>query len=82
VCTCVCGADDARDARARVCAPPQLDTYEEQVAREGVHQELFTRLLERLDGLVLDGLSDEERALVRAQRKELVRRTQLVSGQC
>lgn len=60
----------------------QLDTFEAQMAsRQAVHQELFTRLLERLDGLTLDGLSDEERTLVRAQRKELVQRTQIVSAQ-
>ena len=40
-----------------------------------VHQEIFTRLLERLDGITADDLSDEERAFVRGQRKSLVQRT-------
>ena len=58
-----------------------LAGYESQLARrEPVHQELFTRLLERLDSLSLDGLTDEERAFARTQRKELVRRTQEVSA--
>ena len=60
----------------------QLDSYEEQIRRrEAVHQELFTRLLEGLDGLNLDGLSDDERAFVRGQRKQLVQRTQAISEQ-
>ena len=57
-----------------------LDGHEVQLqARQPVHQELFTRLLESLDGINLDGLSEEERALVRKQRKELVKRTEQVS---
>ena len=54
-----------------------LDGYDVSVAnRVSVHQELFTRLLESLDGIELTGLSEEERALVRKQRKDLVRRTE------
>lgn len=54
-----------------------LDGYDVQIAnRTFVHQELFTRLLETLDGVSLDGLSEEERALVRKHRKDLVRRTE------
>ena len=44
-----------------------------------VHQEHFTRLLEKLDTLVLEGLSDEARALVRPQRKALARRIEEIS---
>ena len=59
----------------------QLEALERRVASaEAVHQEHFTQLLERLDGLSLDGLSDEERTFVRGQRKDLVRRTQDVSA--
>jgi hypothetical protein len=54
-----------------------LDGYEVSIAnRQSVHQELFTRLLESLDGIELEGLSEEERSLVRKQRKDLVRRTE------
>lgn len=59
----------------------QLDDYVAQIGqRQFVHQELFTRLLERLDGLSLDGLSDEERSFVRGQRKSLVKRCEEVSS--
>ena len=44
-----------------------------------VHQEHFTRLLEKLDTLMLEGLSDEARALVRPQRKALARRIEEIS---
>ena len=67
-------------ATIEACAK-QLDEYEEQVRRaQPIHQELFTRLLERLDGLNLDGLSEDERAFVRGQRKGLVQRTEAVSA--
>ena len=46
-----------------------------------LHQELFTRLLERMDCLDLDCLSDGERAEVRPMRKALVRRCETLSTQ-
>ena len=48
--------------------------------KEPVHQELFTRLLEQLDGITTEDLSDEERAFIRTQRKELIRRTESSSA--
>ena len=36
----------------------------------------FTRALESLDGLSLDGLTEEERTVARSVRKEQVRRTE------
>ena len=60
----------------------QLDDYEAQASQgQGVHQELFTRLLERLAGLSLDELGEEERTFVRDQRKSLVTRCGEVSAQ-
>ena len=57
-----------------------LDAHDVQLLnREPVHQEYFTRLLESLDGITLDGLSEEERTLVRKQRKELVLRAEACS---
>ena len=58
-----------------------LAEYEGQVrTRAAPHQELFTRLLESLDGLNLDGLDEETRQFVRTQRKELVKKTQELAG--
>ena len=57
-----------------------LDGHDVQLHNgEPVHQEYFTRLLESLDGITLDGLSEEERTLVRKQRKELVLRAEACS---
>ena len=62
-------------------AATQLAGYEKQVSgSDYVHQEYFTRLFESLDNLPLEGLSDEERAFVRPQRKALVRRVEEVSA--
>ena len=52
----------------------QVDSY------EYVHQEYFTRLLETLDNLPLESLSDEERGVVRPRRKALVGRVEQVSA--
>ena len=48
--------------------------------REKVHQEHFTRVLEQLDALDLDGLGDDERAAVRRERKALVLRCERLSA--
>lgn len=57
-----------------------LDGHDVQLHNgEPVHQEYFTRLLESLDSITLDGLSEEERTLVRKQRKELVLRAEACS---
>ena len=57
-----------------------LDGHDVQIAnRDHVHQEYFTRHLEALDSIDLGGLNDEERALVRKQRKELVKRCEASS---
>lgn len=60
----------------------QLDELEGQVrARQPPHQELFTRVLEKLDGLDLDSLTDEQRGEVRPVRKGLVRRCEAISAE-
>ena len=61
----------------------ELDQMDDDVRRrkKATHQELFTRVLEKLDGLELDGLSDEQRAEVRPVRKQLVRRCEALSAQ-
>eukprot|EP00320_Phaeocystis_rex_P006915 CAMPEP_0119080450 /NCGR_PEP_ID=MMETSP1178-20130426/112023_1 /TAXON_ID=33656 /ORGANISM="unid sp, Strain CCMP2000" /LENGTH=234 /DNA_ID=CAMNT_0007063051 /DNA_START=26 /DNA_END=730 /DNA_ORIENTATION=+ len=60
----------------------ELDTMDSQVrTRAPLHQELFTRLLERMDCLELDSLSDSERAEVRPVRKALVQRCEALSAQ-
>ena len=57
-----------------------LDALEKRVRSEKVHQEHFTRVLEQLDALDLDGLGDDERAAVRRERKALVLRCERLSA--
>ena len=67
-------------AKLTACAET-LDGFEARMRqKEPVHQELFTRLLEQLDGITTEDLSDEERAFIRTQRKELIRRTESSSA--
>ena len=71
---------DAVIAALDKCAN-QLEEFSTKVGnRTFVHQELFTRLLEQLDGLSLDGLSDEEKTFVRGQRKMLVKDCEALSA--
>ena len=57
-----------------------LDALEKRVRSEKVHQEHFTRVLEQLDALDLDGLGDDDRAAVRRERKVLVLRCERLSA--
>ncbi len=59
-----------------------LADYEEKLrALQPVHQEYFTRVLEKLDCLSLDALTDSQRDQVRPIRKALVAQTEKVSAQ-
>lgn len=46
-----------------------------------VHQEHFTRVLESLDCLQLDGLTEAQRDVIRPVRKALVKRTEEIANQ-
>ena len=77
------GGAGAKEAVVRqlLSAAELLAKHEQKViARQPVHEEYFTQLLERLDGITLDGLSDADRDDMRAKRKELVRRVEQVSA--
>ena len=53
----------------------------QQVDRsEYVHQEYFTRLLEGLDTLALETLTEQQRADIRPRRKAVVRQVEEVSA--
>ena len=57
-----------------------LDELEKRMRSEKLHHEHFTRVLEQLDALDLDGLGDDERAAVRRERKALVLRCEWLSA--
>jgi hypothetical protein len=62
-------------------AAQELDVLRQQVERsEYVHQEYFTRLLEALDTLALETLTEQQRADVRPRRKAVVRQVEEVSA--
>ena len=68
------------DRRGAPRGAQRLDALEKRVRSEKVHQEHFTRVLEQLDALDLDGLGDDERAAVRRERKALVLRCERLSA--
>lgn len=58
----------------------EADALEAQIGgAQKVHQELFTRVLEGLDCLALDGLTEAQRDVIRPVRKALVKRTEALS---
>ena len=62
-------------------AAQELELLRQQVDRsESVHQEYFTRLLEGLDTLALETLTEQQRADIRPRRKAVVRQVEEVSA--